>query len=51
MAKKSKFIVDEERKIYLKRLAELEQKINPKIMSRTEIERMKKERLAMRENG
>lgn len=43
MAKKSKFIIDEERKTYLKQLAELEQRINPPKFSREEIERMKQE--------
>lgn len=44
---KSKFIVDEERKTYLQRLEELSRKVNPK-PSKEEIERMKKDRLEMR---
>jgi hypothetical protein len=48
MAKKSKFIVDHERKTYLKQLEELSAKVNPKKYSAKEIERLKKQRLEMR---
>ena len=48
MAKKSKFIVDTERKKYLAQLEDLQQKINPKKYSREEMERLKKQRLEMR---
>lgn len=47
MAKKSKFIVDEERKAYLERLADLSRKVNPK-KPKAEIERLKKMYLEMR---
>ena len=48
MTKKSKFIVDHERKTYLKQLEDLMSKVNKKPYSAKEIERLKKQKIEMR---
>jgi hypothetical protein len=49
MAKKSKFIVDHERKTYLKQLEDLMSKVNKKPYSPEEIKKRKQDYIAMRE--